>query len=151
DYIKPNGGRKWIPIMETQLASAVAGPRRADLLAQIKEDVELANKASKERRFEGLSAPFRDVFDLLDERCITTILDKYKILEQLDLPEPEFPNFRECETLKLLPPPDSSGPDMERFWNSLRSIRQPLSFTLMTPEDRVCFVLTFPKGHRAFI
>lgn len=151
DYVKPKGTRKWIPIMESPLAADVTGPREAEILADIKEAKRQADEAAKERQFERLSMPYRDVFALLEDRYITHALDKHKVLEELAPPENTFPYFRDFETLKLLPPAESSTGDMERFWNSLRAIRQPLSFTLMTPQDRICFVISFPKGHRSFI
>ncbi len=98
---------------------------------------------------ERIREVYTDIFVILYQRHILRQIDWSEIGSIVSPPALKFAD--EFEILKILPPPEPDIHTMERFWNSLRPINQPLAFELITRSDTMYFRLSFPKGSSPLI
>lgn len=98
---------------------------------------------------ERMRDAYVDIFSTLYDRHILTQLNWPEIVRTTSPPTRTFAD--EFETVKILPPPEPEMANMERFWNSLRSIKEPLAFELFIQPETMYFRLSFPKGNLPLI
>ncbi len=104
---------------------------------------------NRQAAFERLTVPYRSIFALLDERYIVEALNQDKLEQLLATPDMEFD--KDTDYMRIVPPPEATLADMERFWNSLRAIQKPIAFDLVSNPEEMYFRLVCPEGGGALI
>ncbi len=123
-----------------------APDKNPELTAAIKEMV-AEDQLRELRELDDLRAAYGETLLMLNNRHILTIIDRNKIFERLGPPARRFTTEPSAlNVMKILPPPEATFAEMERFLNNLRVFNQPLSFTLISSADRMFFRLTVPPG-----
>jgi hypothetical protein len=104
---------------------------------------------AEEREFmERVKHAYGDVLSTLVHRYI---FQRIPLDEILAFAPPKLAFSDSPSYLKVLPGPDNKLPDMERFWNSLRPINQPISFEIIRQTETMYFRLSFPQEAANFI
>ena len=117
-----------------------------ELTAAIKEMVE-DDRLRELRKLDDLRAAYGETLVMLKDRHILQIVDRNQIFERLGPPARRFTTEPlALNVMKILPPPEATFAEMERFWNNLRVFNQPLSLTLISSPERMFFRLTVPPG-----
>lgn len=113
------------------------------------QNAAILREAQRQKALLRAFSPFRSVLELLDERYISDAINAQKLVTVLATPGKEFP--KDIDTLKVLPAPESNVADMERFWNSMRTIAEPIAFDLVSNPDTMHFQMTCQENSGLFI